>query len=103
MQKLIHRQPLVDKRVASTNQFLDRACDQNIDYGKSINTTTHPMIVSKKKWNNVLPIRKNGDARKEIQSLFPELFEGIGCVKTTYKIELKPRGNPCSSCSKSSA
>ena len=45
-------------------QFLDRACDPNIDYVKSINTTTHPINVAKNKWNNVLPIGKNVDAKK---------------------------------------
>ena len=60
-------------------------CDPNVDYIKSINTTTYPMIVSKKKWNNALPIGKNGDANN-MQSLFPELFQYIGCVKTTHII-----------------
>ena len=86
-----HTKTIIGKRDAinlKCIQFLDRACDPNIDFVKSINTTTHPMIVVKKKWNNVLPIGKNGDAKKEIQSPFPELFQGIGCVKTTYKMEL---------------
>ena len=64
-------------------QFLDRA---TVDYVKSINPTTHPMIVAKKKWNNGLQIGKNGDAKKKFQSVFPELFQCIGCVKNTYKI-----------------
>ena len=73
---------------------MDRACDPNIDYVKSINTTTHPMIVSKMKCNNVLPIGKNGDAKKKIQSLFSELFHSISCVNTTYTIELNQDAVP---------
>ena len=46
------------------------------------------MIVAKNKSYNVLPIGMNGDDNKEIRSLFPELFQGIGCVRTTYKMEL---------------
>ena len=74
--------------------FLNRACDPNVQYVTYINTATHHMIVANKKWNNVLPIGKNGDAKKEIHSLFPELFHGICCVKTTYKIELNQDAVP---------
>ena len=52
------------------------------------------MIVVKKKLNNVLPILKNGDVNKEIQYLFLELFQSIGCVKTTHKIELNQEAVP---------
>ena len=86
-----HTKTIIEKRDAinlKCIQFLDRTCNPNIDYVKYINTTTHPMIVAKKKRNNVLPISKIRDAKKEIQSLFPVLFQDIGCVKTTYKIEL---------------
>ena len=70
-----HTKTIIGKRDAfnlKCIQFLDRACDPNVDYVKSINTTTHHMIVAIKKWNSVLPIGKNGDAKKEIQSVFPE-------------------------------
>ena len=76
-------------------QFLDRACDPNIDYVKSINTTTHPMIVAKKEMEQLFcQLVRMGMRKKEIQSLFPELFQGIGCVKTTYKIELNQEAVP---------
>ena len=52
------------------------------------NVSTHHMTVAKKNWNNVLPIGKNGDDKKKIQSVFSELFQCVGCMKTTYKIEL---------------
>ena len=41
-----------------------------------------------KKGELTLPLGKSGDPKAEILEHYPELFKGIGCVKTMYKIEL---------------
>ena len=43
------------------------------------------MSISKK---GELTLGKSGDPKTEILEYYPELFKGIGCVKTMYKIEL---------------
>ena len=36
----------------------------------------------------MIPLGKTGNPKEEIMHLLPELFNGIGCVNTLYRIEL---------------
>ena len=43
---------------------------------------------AKLKWKHALPL--GDDPKSKIIDLFPELFKGVGCVDTLYRIELEP-------------
>ena len=47
-----------------------------------------------KKWRKDLPLGKSGDAKEEIKSLFPDLFNGIGRLQNAYRIQLSPDAVP---------
>ena len=42
----------------------------------------------------MIPLGKTGNPKEEIMNLFPELFDGIGCVNTLYRIELTADAQP---------
>ena len=47
-----------------------------------------------KKWRKDLPLGKSGDAKEEIKSLFPDLFNGVGRLQNAYRIQLSPDAVP---------
>ena len=62
-------------------------CKNDSSFIKSANKTFNGRA-AKKKWANVIPLGKTGNPKEEIMNLFPELFDGIGCVNTLYRIKL---------------
>ena len=47
---------------------------------------------AKLKWKHALPL--GDDPKSKIIDFFPELFKGVGCVDTLYRIELEPDAIP---------
>ena len=68
-------------------QFLKKnnksSCNTYINSVRSFN-----LAKCKLKWKEALPLGHSGDPKSEIIEMFPELFKGIGCVDTVYKIQL---------------
>ena len=63
----------------------------------SINSTSTTFNIqkAKKKWENVVPLdSNNNDPHAQILKLFPELFSGVGCLDTMYRIDLKSDAQP---------
>ena len=63
----------------------------------SINSTSTTFNIqkAKKKWKNVVPLgSNNNNPHAQILKLFPELFSGVGCLDTMYRIDLKSDAQP---------
>ena len=75
-------------------KFLCDNCDQCNDDNMCIksSSTSFNTDSAKLKWKHALPL--GDDPKSKIIDLFPELFKGVGCVDTLYRIELEPDAIP---------
>ena len=75
-------------------KFLYDNCDQCNDDNMCIksSSTSFNTDSAKLKWKHALPL--GDDPKSKIVDLFPELFKGVGCVDTLYRIELEPDAIP---------
>ena len=80
---IIGRTDAVDLKCIQFLCYRYDQCKNDSSFVKSANITFNGRV-AKKKWANVIPLGKTGNPKEEIMNLFPELFDGIGCVNTLY-------------------
>ena len=94
-----HTMPLLSKTDAVELGYIKFLKTHIVQARESQPAATHTIYAihtasNKGQWKKHLPLGKTGDAKEEILKLFPECFNGVGKLKTPYRIELTPDAIP---------